>query len=214
MAAARGGRVVKCPVARHQPSIAPPDRFLEPPWDAPLDTAVALAAIPKDAEISGMFTAPLVTGTKRVIAEQEGARERYVAFRFYPLREHAAWLLDAARTLYPDRSLRSALRKLGRGAPDAFLTSTLGKVMLDSSLGLEGLIDAFAKAYELNLRPGSVRVSESQPRRVVVKLDQIHYFLDCHHVGVFEGLMKHAGTRGRVRIDSRSLSSADLLLEW
>jgi hypothetical protein len=49
---------------------------------------------------------------------------------------------------------------------------------------------------------------------LVVKLDQIHYFLDCHHVGVFEGLMKHAGARGRVRIDSRSLSSADLLLEW
>ena len=89
--------VVKCPAARHQPSAAaPPDRFVEPPWDAPLDTAVALAAIPKDAEISGMFTAPLVTGTKRVVAEQEGARERYVAFRFYPLREHAAWLLDVA----------------------------------------------------------------------------------------------------------------------
>jgi uncharacterized protein (TIGR02265 family) len=203
-------------VARHQPSIAsPPDPFTEPPWEEPLDTAAALAAIPEDAQISGMFIAPLVAaGAKRNAAALGGGRERYVAFRFYPLREHASWLLEVAQSLYPDRSLRSALRKLGRGAPAAFLTSTLGKVMLDASLGLEGNVEAFAKAYALNLRPGSATVRECRPGRVIVSLEEIHYFLDCHHVGVFEGLMKHMGARGQVRVAGRSLSSADLLLEW
>jgi uncharacterized protein (TIGR02265 family) len=203
-------------VARHQPSVAnPPDRFTEPPWEEPLDAEAALAAIPEDAQISGMFIAPLVAaGAKSSTSAPAGARERYVAFRFYPLREHAAWLLEVARSLHPDRSLRAALRKLGRGAPAAFLTSTLGKVMLDASLGFEGNVAALAKAYELNVRPGSATVRESRPGRVVVSLEDIHYFLDCHHVGVFEGLMKHVGVRGHVQIACRSPSSADLLLEW
>jgi hypothetical protein len=49
---------------------------------------------------------------------------------------------------------------------------------------------------------------------MVLRLEDIHYFLDSHHVGAFEGAMTYAGVRGNVRIASQGHSTADLLLEW
>lgn len=193
---------------------APPGRFVDPPWTSPLDAAQALQYIPQDAQISGMFISPLLTELKRVNASIIPPRKRYVSFQFYPLREHASLLVEAAERLYIDRPLRDALRKMGRAAPMSFISSTLGKVVLGSSQGVHGAVEAFAKAYALNMRPGSASVVESQPNRIVVRLEEVHYFLDCHHVGAFEGALKHAGVRGRVLIDPLSRCNADLLLQW
>jgi uncharacterized protein (TIGR02265 family) len=193
---------------------APPGRFVEPPWRSPLDPDQALHYIPQDAEISGMFIAPLLTELKRCNASIIPPRKRYVSFQFYPLREHAQLLIEIAERMFIDRPLRQALRKMGRAAPASFISSTLGKVVLGSSQGVHGAVEALAKAYGLNMRPGSASIVESQPNRIVVRLEEVHYFLDCHHVGAFEGAMNHAGVRGRVLIDPLSRSSADLLLQW
>jgi hypothetical protein len=50
--------------------------------------------------------------------------------------------------------------------------------------------------------------------RSVVRLEDIHYFLDSHHVGTFEGVLNFARVEGRVSIAKRSRAAADLLLEW
>jgi hypothetical protein len=71
-----------------------------------------------------------------------------------------------------------------------------------------------AKAYPLNARPSNVTVLETGPGRAVVRLEDVHYFLDSHHVGTFEGALKFAGVAGRVLIASKSATCADLLLEW
>ena len=55
---------------------------------------------------------------------------------------------------------------------------------------------------------------ESTRRRSVVRLEDIHYFLDSHHVGTFEGALKFAKVEGRVLIARRGRAAADLLLEW
>jgi uncharacterized protein (TIGR02265 family) len=188
--------------------------FVEPPWRAPLDAELELRSVPADAKISGMFIAPLLLELKRTDPEGALPRARYVPFNFYPLREHVQLLLDASERVYPERSLRIALRTLGRGAPSAFTASTLGKVVLGSTQGVYDRIAAISKGYELNMRPGSATIIESVPNRIVVRLDNVHYFLDSHHVGVFEGTMKQLGVQGRVLIAARDRSSADLLLEW
>lgn len=188
--------------------------FHEPPWSAPLDVAATVAAIPEGATISGMFIAPLAQEAKRRGVTLRAARDRYVPFSFYPLREHAAVLVETCERLYPDRPLRQALRKLGRGAPKALVASTLGKVVLGSVQGVHDVVTAMAKAYPLNARPSSVTVLSSGPGRAVVRLEEIHYFLDSHHVGTFEGVLKYAGVQGRVLLAMRSPSAADLLLEW
>jgi uncharacterized protein (TIGR02265 family) len=189
-------------------------RFAEPLWMAPLDCDAALAAIPATATISGMFIAPLVAEAKRLGVVLPSARERYLPFQFYPLIEHARVLLETCSRVYPNVPVRFALRKLGRGAPKALVTSTLGKVVLGSAEGVHEVVDAMAKAYPLNARPSRVTVIERGPGRVVVRLEELHYFLDSHHVGAFEGAMKYAGAEGRVLVASRSSAAADFLLEW
>jgi uncharacterized protein (TIGR02265 family) len=188
--------------------------FLEPPWDARLDEAAALEAIPEGASISGMFIEPLVVEAKRLGFTLPSARDRYIPYKFYPLVEHARLLLETCERIYSDKPRRQALRKLGRGAPRALVASTLGRVVLGSVEGAQAIVDAMAKAYPLNARPSKVNILESKPGRCVVRLEDIHYFLDSHHVGTFEGALKFAGVRGRVLIAARGRGAADFLLEW
>jgi uncharacterized protein (TIGR02265 family) len=193
---------------------SPDAPFLPPPWDAPFDGEAALAAIPEAATISGMFLAPLVAEAQKRGIVLRAARERYVGFTFYPLREHARLLLEVCDRIYPDRPPRQVLRKLGRGAPNALLASTLGKVVLGSVEGPHGVIAAMAKAYPLNARPSRVTVLEATRGRSVVRLEDVFYFLDSHHVGAFEGALNFAKVEGHVLFARRGRASADLLLEW
>lgn len=188
--------------------------FVEPPWNAPFDDAAELAAIPNSSSISGMFLAPLAAEARRRGITLPSARDRYVPFKFYPLVEHARLLLETCARLYPDRPRRQALRKLGRGAPQALIASTLGRVVLGSAEGVQATVEAMVKAYPLNARPSKVAIVENLPRRSIVRLEDIHYFLDSHHVGAFEGVLKYAGVRGRVLIAMRSRTAGDFLLEW
>jgi uncharacterized protein (TIGR02265 family) len=208
--------VVRCSVPRDTLDLGKLDgQFVEPPWSDPLDAEREIEAIPPGAQIRGMFIAPVAAEAKRLAPGVVKMRDRYVAFQFYPLREHARLLVDACRALYTDQPLRSGLRKLGRGAPVAFIASTLGKVVLGSALGVRDSAAALAKAYGLSLHPGRADVTEcTNPNQLIVSLDEVYYFVDCHHVGAFEGAMKHAGVRGQVRMRKRGAFSADLLLEW
>jgi hypothetical protein len=189
-------------------------RYVEPPWAAPLDVRSVLDAIPADATISGMFIAPLAIEAKRVGVHLPSARDRYLPYRFYPLVEHAKVLVETCERIHPGLSIRQALRKLGRGAPRALVASTLGKVVLASAEGVHEVVDAMAKAYPLNARPSRVEVLERTSGRAVVRMEEVHYFIDSHHVGAFEGALRYAGVNGRVLIAARSEASADLLLEW
>lgn len=188
--------------------------FVEPPWTAPLDLPAIMRAIPETAAISGMFLEPLAEHARRVGGPLPTARERYIPFRFYPLREHAQLLVEMCQLHYASLPLRQALRKLGRAAPNALVASTIGKVMLSPAVGVEDMIRALVKTYPLNLRPGKLEVLEFAPRRVVLRLEDIYYFLDSHHVGTFEGIMRFAGKVGTVRICSYSNISADFLCCW
>jgi uncharacterized protein (TIGR02265 family) len=188
--------------------------FTEPKWDAPLDADASIARVPDDATISGMFSAALVTEARRRGHTLPSARARYVAFSFYPLREHARLLVETAHRFYPEMSLRQGLRKLGHGAPKALAGSTLGRIMFGSADGVLDVIAAMAKAYPLNMRPSKVSLVSSGPGYAVVKLQDVHDFLDCHHVGSFEGVLAYAGVAGRVLMAARGPATADLMVEW
>jgi uncharacterized protein (TIGR02265 family) len=186
-------------------------RFVEPPWSRPLDAELELRTMPETAQVRGLLIAPMVSDAKK---RGPLPRDRYLSFNLYPLREHARLLVDSARALFPDLSLREGLRKLGRGAPSAFGASTVGKVTLGVAEGVHDVITAFAKGYELNLQPGRAQIVERGARHAVVSLDDIHYFLDSHHIGAYEGALGRAGVRGQVRIARRNRAAADLLLQW
>jgi uncharacterized protein (TIGR02265 family) len=205
----------RSPGSRVPPSHSEEGRpFANPPWDAPVDAERVLGSIPADATISGMFFTYLVAAARAMGVPLPSAGERYLAFKFYPVVDLTRLVLEAIPLLFPGRPLRQGLRVLGRGAPDAFLSSTLGKVTLGSTDSVHSAIAAIAHAYEVNLRPSHVAVLDKGPAWAIVRIEKVHYFLDSHHVGTFEGVMKFAGAEGTVRIASRSASSADLLLDW
>jgi uncharacterized protein (TIGR02265 family) len=200
---------------REEPRLSDDGRpFVDPPWNTPLDAPRGGAGIPADATISGMFFVALVAGAKVRGLTLAAARERYTSFRFYPVADLARLLVEAAQLFFPERPLRQSLRALGRAGPDAFLTSTLGRVTLGSTEGVHAAIGAMAGAYELNLRPSRVALVGAGPKCAIVRLDRVHYFLDSHHVGTFEGVLRFAGTQGAVKIASRTSTSADFLLTW
>jgi uncharacterized protein (TIGR02265 family) len=203
------------PAAREAPSKSDDGRpFVAPPWESPLDPERAIASIPADAKISGMFFAYMVGAAKARDVVLPSARDRYVPFSFYPVADLSRLLLEAAALLFPGRTLRHALRTLGRSGPDALLSSTLGKVTLGSTEGVHAAVAAMANAYHVNLRPSRVTVVDRDSRWMVIRAEKVHYFLDSHHVGTFEGVLKFAGCAGAVRIASRNAASADLLLTF
>jgi len=189
-------------------------RFKEPPWQEGLDVARALSLISDDSTIAGMFFLAVLEGAQRRGVTLPSKRERYLPFGFYPVAEFAPLLITAAGLFHPNLSLRQGLRAIGSVGPSILAKSVLGKVTLGSAIGVHAVIEAVAKTYAVNIRQSSCAVTHKAERACVLSLENVQHFLDCHHVGVFEGTMLHAGVKGRVRIAKRSEFSADLLLEW
>jgi len=161
-----------------------------------------------------MFFLGVLEGAKRRGVALPGTRDRYLPFGFYPVTEFAPLLVAAAGLFHPKLSLREGLRAIGGVGPAVLAKTVLGKVTLGSAIGVHAVIEAIAKTYSVNIRPSRCAVMHKAERACVVSVDNVQYFLDSHHVGVFEGTMTHAGVKGHVRIASKSEFSADLLLEW
>jgi uncharacterized protein (TIGR02265 family) len=201
--------------SRARPAVATDGRpYVDPPWEAPLDVEATVAGVSGDAKIAGMFFIATVAGAKARGVILPSARARYVQFAFYPVAELVRLLVEASERFYPTRTLRQGLRALGAYAPSAFIASTLGKVTLGSTDGVHAAVAAMANAYVLNVRPCRAAIVDSGATWIVVQLDQIQYFLDSHHVGVFEGTIRYAGAKGRVQMAAGSVTSAELLLSW
>jgi uncharacterized protein (TIGR02265 family) len=188
--------------------------FVEPLWNAPLDLSTALSHIEESATLAGMFFQAVVEGARQAGVTLRSARERYTRFKFYPQTEFAQLLVEGAGIFYPGIPLREALRKMGHSAPHAMIESTMGRVIFGSVEGVAEVITAMAKTYPLNVRPCVVEVTDTGQNYVLVRLQNIGYFLDSHHIGVFEGTLTYAGVRGSIRIRSHGPKSADYLCSW
>jgi len=189
-------------------------RFVEPSWRALVDAAAALRMVPDSATIAGVFIENLCEAARRKGTPLPSAQARYTGFRFYPLREHVQLLLEASAVLFPGLPLRTALRRLGRAAPESMLQSTIGKVVLGSAKDVPEIIAALVSTYPVHIKPSRATIVEQGKNRMIVRLEQVHFFLDSHHVGVFEGALHHAGVRGSVRISVDSTTAADFLCTW
>lgn len=188
--------------------------FVEPDWHAPLDVNQTLSGIPDSATITGMFLEPTAREARNQGKPLPSARERYVPFRFYPLREHVKLLVEACGVYYPGRPMRAALRKLGRAGPNAYLASTLGRVSIGAAQGTHDFIERLAKSYAINMPGSQASVVHVDDANAIVRLQNVLFFLDCHHVGVFEGVMRYAGVEGEIRVRAQGAHGADLWCSW
>jgi len=188
--------------------------WTEPPWASALDETSCIRAIPADATMTGMFLESAVALARERGHEIRAPRARYVAFQRYPLKEHCQILVLVARALYPNVTLREGLRKLGRGAPHVLLQSTLGRVVLGSVEGPIATLEAMGRSYALHMRPANLAIERAGDKAAIIRMSEIHNFLDSHNVGVFEGVMKLAKVDATIRIRAYSRTSADFLCEW
>ncbi len=198
---------------RYAPAVPSP-AWEDPPWSSPLDAASRLRAIPDDATITGVFLSGVRDLARSSEVTLEGARASYVAFKHYPLREHAELMVECAAKVWPALPLRQSLRKMGRGGAGVLIASHVGRVVFGSVEGPLELIAAMARSYGLHVKPGLAEVEPDGARRAVVRMRDIHYFLDSHHVGVFEGVLRHGKVQPSVQIRARSDADADFLLTW
>ncbi len=190
-------------------------QFEEPDWNSPLDTVSAIQAMPTTTTISGMFLDAMISGARsRNLPIPAEWSQPYATFRFYPMREFARMLAEFAPLVRPELPIRQALRVMGRTAPGVLLGSTVGRVVLGSAEGVHQILDTVSKTYPINLKPSKAEIVERGERYAVVRLTDVHYFMDCHHVGVMEGTLSHAGVQGSVRIRPLAPGAMDYLLSW
>lgn len=190
-------------------------QFSKPRVDAEVQRDLALAAIPRGATIAGMFDQTLTKTAAAAGRPLPGARARYTAFSFYPLQEHLALLFEACDLLFPGVPDGRALRKLGRAAVDALLASTVGRVLLASATDPLTALEAFCKAYAVNMKPGHAWVLEHGDDWAIVRLEHVHLLLECHQPGAFEGLMGHLfQVRIPVQVHVLAPGSAEYLVRW
>jgi len=187
--------------------------FIEPDWNAPLDAEAVIRSIPEAATVAGMYLSPVAKTATARGKRLPSARDSYPIFKFFPMREHVRLLVEACEVVYPELSLRRGLRKLGRGAPGALLQSTLGRVTVGSAAGVD-VLTAMCKTYPVNLPSCHVEVVESSANHLIASFRNFYYFLDCHHVGVLEGGMRHTGIDGQVLIKVLGPRDADMLCRW
>jgi len=188
--------------------------FVDPDWSAPLDVDAYIARIPPHEMLKGMFVSPVITAAAAKHHPLPGARERYLPFADYPLREHARNLVDAAQAIYPFSPVREGLRRLGRGALRATLDSTLGRVHWASATDPKSAIEAILKMYRSVHTNLAIDLADATPGALVVSARHLYTFLDCHHVGVFEGVLNGLSLKAHITVRTYSLSDGDFLIRY
>jgi uncharacterized protein (TIGR02265 family) len=191
-----------------------PGDFVAPDWNAPLDVASYVDSTPRTARIKGMFPAAVADSARARGVPLPSARERYLPFADVPVTEFAMMLVEAAQGFFPNAPLRSALRELGRSAYPVLVQSMVGRVVLSTAADMPSGLNAAIKAYSVALPHSRVEIAELSKQRAVVTLRHIYYFLDSHHVGVFEGLARPLGVRLTTRVRMRSKFDGDFELSW
>jgi uncharacterized protein (TIGR02265 family) len=192
----------------------PPGDFVAPDWGAPLDVAAYLDSTPRSARIKGMFPQAVADGARGRGLALPSARERYLPFADIPVTEFTSLLVEAAQSFFPDAPLRDALRELGRSAYPVLVQTMVGKVVLSTAADMPSALHAAAKAYVVALPTCRVEVVELSERRAVMSLRNIYYFLDSHHIGVFEGLARSFRVRLSTRVRMRSKFDGDFEFSW
>jgi uncharacterized protein (TIGR02265 family) len=191
-----------------------PSAFVAPDWDAPLDVAAYVDTMPASARIKGMYPTAIVEGARSRGMTLPTARERYLPFQNVPMREYTTLLVEAARAFFPAETLRSGLRRLGRASHGIFAQSVVGRVVFSTANDLPGALSACAKAYAISLPPAHAELLEIGDHRAVFALANVYNFVDCHHIGVLEGIAHSCNVHVAARVKRASLFDGEIELTW
>lgn len=189
--------------------------FVDPSALPPIDVDAAIAEIPADATIKGMFIQGLLDLARAHDPSTDAHARRRVAFKDYPLADFATAAVLVARTVFPHLELRAALREVGRSTYRAFLTSLTGRVVFGVLGGdLHGMIATTTKAYGLTQSHGRAVVVESSAEHCVLHYERLYQFLDALEVGVVEEAVTSCGYRAQISLQLESSHTGAMLVRF
>lgn len=189
--------------------------FSTPDWNEPLDIEFVIDTCPEEAMMRGMYTLPVCKLAGKMTGGQHFGRDRYIAFKFYPMREHIRVIHDCAAAAYPDLPIRLALRNLSSLAIPTLQKSLVGRTLLTLSGGTtQAALKILEKAFLQARNLGSVKMRDYEEGRAIFELRDVWDFPDSVQVGIFESAIKEAVGESRVLTRRHSISDVDVLLEW
>lgn len=190
-----------------------PPGFVAPDFAAPIDLARSLAVVPADAQVMGMFIIDIVKLLQE--AGKPYPQTKYSALTMYPWVDFIRLAAEAAPVLYPHVSQREGIRRLGQQAWRAWGETLVGKVMFGL---LDGRVDLIAAAmprvYTKAAPASTVEVLETSSATAVLRYKNMHGWVDCYQVGLWEGIVRACEREPSVWIKSRSPVDADLYVQW
>jgi uncharacterized protein (TIGR02265 family) len=139
---------------------------------------------------------------------------RYVVFSDYPMSENLRLTVAVALAAHPTVPLGEALRRIGQTAFDVVSTSLAGKTLFGMfGRDLEPLLFTAPRAYRLFLKCGEVTVEKTGPRLFLFRSRGFPGFVETYQVGVIEGVLRHCGAQGQVRVAIEALDRVTMELE-
>lgn len=178
-------------------------------WNQPIDPQAYLSITPPGHSVRGMFFQDLY----KQMGEEHPPDRRYIAFKNYPLEDWMRLVAKAAPILYPDLSLRQAIRNLGYSGFSSFAESSLGKVFFAFSKDFVATAKLISRAFAVIQNYGQFEIEVLDERNVVLSMREVWDFADVYYVGSFEGSksVNHFAFDTLIR-RSKTLDTIDLKL--
>ena len=188
--------------------------FFPPDGTAPIDINAYIREIPPEAVTKGMFFDPLREQVREAGHPIPG-RDRYIAFRNYPMPEYLEVVLGCGELLHPGTPTRALLRMAGRLVYPTFASSLLGSLLFKfAGRDVPRLLKAVPRAYnQINPR-ASAEVETRGQNSAIVKVRGLWDVPEVSQVGIFEGGIEALGLEGEVLVRPLTECDCDLLLNW
>jgi serine/threonine-protein kinase len=188
--------------------------------DAPVELDEHLRRLPSGATVKGMFFLELQRLSEQAsvwpqVLETAGVAERrYYNFRDYPMVDNLRLTAAVAAHVHPTIARGDAIRYLGRTALDVVLGSQIGRALFGvDGRDLEQLFLRGPRAYKLLLGVGEVTSEKVSSSVFRFHARNFPAFLETYQIGVIEGVLRHCGKTGQVRIALDDLANATLEVE-
>jgi uncharacterized protein (TIGR02265 family) len=141
---------------------------------------------------------------------------RWVSFRSYPFRDFIRLVVNAAPIVHASLPLAEGIRRLGRLSYPSFSSTMAGRVILFAlGDGLENLLEAMPKAYEITVPSSSLAVTKIAPRHYKLALRDMYCFPDSYHLGVLEGGFLAYCTRSTITVQrGDKICDVDFDVRW
>lgn len=174
-----------------------------------------LPLVPARATVKGMFINTFLEALDAVRYPRP-TRERFFAFRDYPLTRFMAMMLETVPLAWPSESPSQGLRRLGQTAFHALASSMAGKVLFAvAGTDWQTMLSLAGRAYEISLSHARVSVHEQGENAVIIELREVWNFADSYQVGVMEAALEAYGKQGTVRVEKLGrICDVNLHLEW